>query len=72
MSVQTQIDRISDNVSAALSAIEAKGAAVPVGSTSDDLANLILTIGAKVTVSTTDLTAGSSALPSGEVYLVYE
>ena len=44
MSVQTQIDRISGNVSAALSAIAAKGVTVPDGSTSDALAELILSI----------------------------
>lgn len=41
MSVQTQIDRISGNVSAALSAIAEKGVTVPDGSTSDALAELI-------------------------------
>ena len=44
MSVQTQIDRISGNVSAALSAIAAKGVTVPDGSTSDALAELIASI----------------------------
>ena len=44
MSVQTQIDRISGNVSAALSAIARKGVTVPDGSTSDALAGLIASI----------------------------
>ena len=44
MSIQTQIDRISGNVSAALSAIVEKGVTVPDGSTSDALAELIASI----------------------------
>lgn len=44
MSIQTQIDRISGNVSAALSAIAEKGVTVPDGSNSDALADLILSI----------------------------
>lgn len=44
MSVQTEIDRISGNVSAALAAIAEKGVAVPDGSTSDALAELIASI----------------------------
>lgn len=44
MSIQTQIDRISGNVSAALSAIVEKGVTVPDGSTSDALAELITSI----------------------------
>ena len=44
MSVQTQIDRISGNVSAALSAIAEKGVTVPDSSNSDALAELILSI----------------------------
>lgn len=44
MSVQTQIDRISGNVSAALAAIAGKGVTVPDGSTSDALAELIASI----------------------------
>lgn len=44
MSVQTQIDRISGNVSAALAAIANKGVTVPSGSTSDALAELIAAI----------------------------
>lgn len=44
MSVQTQIDRISGNVSAALTAIADKGVTVPDGSNSDALHDLILSI----------------------------
>lgn len=44
MSIQTEIDRISGNVSAALSAIVEKGVTVPDGSTSDALAGLIASI----------------------------
>lgn len=44
MSVQTQIDRISGNVAAALSAIAEKGVTVPDGSNSDALAELIASI----------------------------
>ena len=44
MSIQTEIDRISGNVSAALSAIMEKGVTVPDGSTSDALAELITSI----------------------------
>lgn len=44
MSIQTQIDRISGNVSAALSAIAEKGVTVPDGSNSDALAELITSI----------------------------
>lgn len=44
MSIQTQIDRISGNVSAALSAIAEKGVTVPDGSNSDALAELIAAI----------------------------
>lgn len=48
MSIQTEIDRISGNVSAALSAIVEKGVTVPDGSTSDALAELIASIEAEV------------------------
>ena len=44
MSVQTQIDRISGNITAALSAIAEKGVTVPDGSNSDALAGLIQAI----------------------------
>lgn len=41
MSIQSEINRISGNVSDALDAIEAKGVTIPTGANSDDLANLI-------------------------------
>lgn len=44
MSVQSEITRISGNVSAALTAIADRGVSVPDGSTSDDLAPLITSI----------------------------
>lgn len=44
MSVQTEIDRISGNVTAALAAIAEKGVTVPDGSNSDALHELILSI----------------------------
>lgn len=44
MSIQTQIDRISDSVSAALTALTEKGVTVPDGTKVDDLAALIAAI----------------------------
>ena len=44
MSISSEISRISGNVSAALTAIAAKGVTVPAGSNSDDLATLIASI----------------------------
>lgn len=44
MSIQTEIDRIAANVTAALTACTDKGASVPDGSTSDDLATIIAAI----------------------------
>lgn len=44
MSIQTQIDRISDSVSAALTALTEKGVTVPDGTKVDGLASLIATI----------------------------
>lgn len=41
MSIQSEITRISGNVSDALTAIEAKGVTIPSGANSDDLATLI-------------------------------
>lgn len=41
MSIQTEITRISGNVSDALDAIAAKGVTIPSGSNSDDMATLI-------------------------------
>lgn len=44
MSIQTQIDRISDAVSAAMTALTEKGVTVPDGTKVDDLATLIAAI----------------------------
>lgn len=44
MSIQSEIDRISQNVADALDAVEAKGVTVPSGAKSDDLATLISAI----------------------------
>lgn len=41
MSIQSEITRLSENVSDALTAIAAKGVTIPTGSNSDDLATLI-------------------------------
>lgn len=41
MSIQSEITRLSGNVSDALNAIEAKGVTIPTGANSDDLADLI-------------------------------
>lgn len=41
MSIQSEITRIQNNISAALSELEARGADVPAGANSDDLATLI-------------------------------
>ena len=41
MSIQSEINRISDNINAAFSALKARGATVPANATSDDLANAI-------------------------------
>jgi hypothetical protein len=45
MSIQSEINRIQNNVKAALKAIEDKGIPVPKNATSDDLAQLIALIG---------------------------
>lgn len=55
MSIQTQIDRISGNISSALTAIAGKGVTVPDGSNSNNLAELIAQIsssGMKFTIGT--------------------
>lgn len=41
MSIQSEINRIKNNVNAALNELEARGANVPTGANSDDLATLI-------------------------------
>lgn len=59
MSIQSEITRISGNVSDALDAIAAKGVTVPAASTSDDLAALIALIpqgGGTAAISIVDTT----------------
>lgn len=41
MSIQSEINRIAENVSDAIDAIEAKGVTIPSGTNSNDLADLI-------------------------------
>ena len=41
MSIQSEINRIQNNINAALDELEARGADVPAGANSDDLATLI-------------------------------
>ena len=55
MSISSEISRISGNVSAALTAIAAKGVTVPPGSNSDDLADLIALIGPNLTTKSITL-----------------
>ena len=66
MSVQTQIDRISGNVSAALSAIADKGVTVPDGSNSDALRELILSIEAGGSASGFAKVATGTIIPSSD------
>ena len=70
MSVQTQIDRISGNVSAALSAIADKGVTVPDGSTSDALAELIESIQAGEGCS--KFATGSFTTDSDQIFVTVE
>lgn len=62
MSVQSEITRISGNVTAALAAIADKGVTVPDGSTSDALAELIASIeaGGGEGIATGNFTNGAS------------
>lgn len=50
MSIQSEISRLSNNVSNTLKAIAAKGVTVPNGSTSDDMASLVSKISSLTTV----------------------
>lgn len=62
MSIQSEITRISGNVTNALAAIAAKGVIVPAGSNSDDLADLIALIeggGSVIITETTDEHGGT-------------
>lgn len=53
MSIQSEITRISENVSDSLDAVAEKGVTVPLGSTSDDLPDLIRSIqtGSNITIT---------------------
>lgn len=61
MSIQSEITRISGNVSDALDAIEGKGVTIPTGSNSDDLATLIEQISGGLYSSGSMATFNSSA-----------
>ena len=58
MSIQSEINRISQNVADSLTAVAAKGVTVPTGSTSDDLPELIsqITSGSGSAITITDET----------------
>lgn len=62
MSISSEISRISGNVEDAFEAIEDKGVTVPLGSTSDDLADLISQIsgGGSIVISDTADSAGGT------------
>lgn len=63
MSIQTEIDRIKNNVTSALSAISAKGVDVPTDAKSDDLSSLISSIvagGGSVGVSHIKISSNST------------
>ena len=67
MSVQTQINRISGNISSALAAIADKGVTVPSGSTSDALAELIAAIEAGGSASGFAKVATGTITPSSDL-----
>lgn len=77
MSVQSEITRISGNVTAALAAITAKGGTVPAGAISDDLAAAIATIPAgyswlehhEFLVDTAPTTDGEYVILTGNSFL---
>lgn len=61
MSIQSEITRISGNVSSALEAISGKGVNVPSDSTSDDLADLIALIDVPTSMTTAEILAAVTA-----------
>lgn len=68
MSISTEISRISDNVSSALSAIADKGVTVPADSNSDSLATLIAQV--ETGVDTSDADADEGDIASGKTAYV--
>lgn len=68
MSIQSEITRISGNVSSALSAIADKGVSVPSGANSDNLAALIGQL--ETGVDTSDATAAAANILSGKTAYV--
>ena len=71
MSIQSEISRISGNVSATLYAIADKGVSIPLGANSDSLATLVEQIqtGTSITVAPLSVTQnGTYTAPSGTAY----
>jgi hypothetical protein len=74
LSISSEITRLSGNISAALTAIEAKGVTIPSGANSDDLATLIAAIetgGGGPTYSLETIVPETTVTPTGEATLLY-